>query len=173
MRRRPFDDGGNQTARTNLWDPQLDVAGLGSQDPISGRCASSSVQERAPALRADHLSCLGLDQGLEHQLDALRITSMSAPACSASGRSDTSDCVRVTGSLPSAELGRSAEDLPVAELSGGPRLLHHPTGRRPSKGPAPVCARAGDARPPVVLDPTSVRHYLGLADGGRVRRQPA
>jgi hypothetical protein len=83
-------------------------------------------------LGADHLGRFGIDQCLQDEHDASRTTSIFPPARSASTRWVTSDFVTVTGSLPSAELGRSAEDLGV-HLSGGPRLLHHSQGRQPER----------------------------------------
>src|SRR4029453_9838254 len=74
----------------------------------------------------------------------LRITSMSPPARIASNRSVTSDLVRVTGFLRSSNLAVQAEDLPVAHLSGGPRLLHPLLGRQPRRRTAAKTATDPD-----------------------------
>jgi hypothetical protein len=96
-----------------LGDLQLDIAGLGRQQRITGAVAPIRPSIGTfVALGADHLGRLGVDQRLQHEFDTVRMTSISPPARIASSRSVTSDFVRATGRLPSASTWRFSRRSP-------------------------------------------------------------
>ena len=136
MRRRGSSRDGKNDALAELGDVQLDVAGLGRQQPGAGAVAvGRALVGPLVAGGADGLARLELDELLERRGASPRgATSMPPPARMASSSSDRADCDRAIGDLLVILARNTLRITPVAPSraasarSGAPLKSHHSGG---------------------------------------------
>ena len=131
-----FQDAREEAALAELGDLQIDVAGLGREQSVPGAVALGRAGTRPlESIGSDLGGRLGVDQGLEHHLDApAHDVDVSA------GADSVEQFVQVTignGHWVSPWLSLLVQPKITRwpPQSGGPPELHHSGGHQPSSGP--------------------------------------